>query len=74
MKARSRYPEFSIPLVIVPSTISNNVPGTEFSLGCDTSINEIVSVSLLQHTFFYSQPLHGYMYALGGAYFENQRW
>jgi len=31
-------------MVIIPSTISNNVPGTEFSLGCDTALNEITEV------------------------------
>lgn len=47
VQAKKQYPELCIPMVVVPSTISNNVPGTEFSLGCDTSINEIVSVSLV---------------------------
>ena len=42
---RSQHPEFCIPIVIIPSTISNNVPGTEFSLGCDTALNEITEVS-----------------------------
>lgn len=41
---RPNYPEFCIPLVVVPSTISNNVPGTEFSLGCDTGLNEIAEI------------------------------
>jgi 6-phosphofructokinase 1 len=43
-EARDKYPEFRIPLVCVPATISNNVPGTDFTLGCDTSLNEIVSI------------------------------
>lgn len=30
-----------LPLIIIPATISNNVPGSEFSLGCDTALNEI---------------------------------
>ena len=42
--ARDRYPQFCIPLVCLPSTISNNVPGTDFSVGCDTALNEIVSM------------------------------
>jgi 6-phosphofructokinase 1 len=42
--ARDKYPEFCIPLVCLPATISNNVPGTDFSIGCDTSLNEIVSI------------------------------
>ncbi|XP_062131577.1 ATP-dependent 6-phosphofructokinase isoform X7 [Drosophila sulfurigaster albostrigata] len=41
---RENYPEFCIPIVVVPSTISNNVPGTEFSLGCDTGLNEITEI------------------------------
>lgn len=46
VEARKDHPAFCIPLVVVPSTISNNMPGTDFSLGSDTSLNEIVSVSL----------------------------
>jgi len=33
-------------MVIIPATISNNVPGTDFSLGSDTSLNEIADVCL----------------------------
>lgn len=44
-KARDKYPEFCIPLCIIPATISNNVPGSDFSLGCDTALNEIVEVN-----------------------------
>lgn len=29
-------------MVHVPATISNNVPGTDFSLGSDTALNAIV--------------------------------
>ena len=28
-------------MVILPATISNNVPGTDLSLGTDTALNEI---------------------------------
>ena len=38
---RKKFPEFQIPMVVIPATISNNVPGTEFSLGSDTALNEI---------------------------------
>lgn len=31
-----------IPIIVVPATISNNVPGTEFSIGPDTSLNAII--------------------------------
>ncbi len=40
--ARQHYPHFHIPMVHLPATISNNVPVTEFSLGCDTSLNALV--------------------------------
>ncbi|XP_042857911.1 ATP-dependent 6-phosphofructokinase-like isoform X5 [Penaeus japonicus] len=43
-EARGKYPEFCIPMVVIPATISNNVPGSDFSLGCDTSLNEIVEI------------------------------
>lgn len=43
---RNTYKEFCIPIAIIPSTISNNVPGTEFSLGCDTALNEITEVQI----------------------------
>ncbi|KAJ2449570.1 6-phosphofructokinase, alpha subunit [Coemansia sp. RSA 2336] len=39
---RNQYPAFNIPMVLVPATVSNNVPGTEFSLGSDTASNVIV--------------------------------
>lgn len=41
-EARQHYPAFHVPMVCVPATISNNVPVTEFSLGCDTSLNALV--------------------------------
>ncbi|ELU13881.1 hypothetical protein CAPTEDRAFT_175923 [Capitella teleta] len=42
--AREKYPEFCIPMTVIPSTISNNVPGTDFSLGSDTALNEIADI------------------------------
>lgn len=41
-KARGTYGCFNIPMVLVPATISNNVPGTEYSIGSDTALNVIV--------------------------------
>ncbi|XP_060638524.2 ATP-dependent 6-phosphofructokinase, platelet type isoform X1 [Anolis sagrei] len=41
-EARARFEEFCIPICIVPATISNNVPGTDLSIGADTSLNAIV--------------------------------
>lgn len=43
-ESRAEFPEFCIPLVVIPSTISNNVPGTDFSLGADTALNEITEI------------------------------
>uniref|UniRef100_A0A6Q2YQT2 ATP-dependent 6-phosphofructokinase n=1 Tax=Esox lucius TaxID=8010 RepID=A0A6Q2YQT2_ESOLU len=37
--ARGLYDELCIPMVVIPATISNNVPGTDFSLGADTAVN-----------------------------------
>lgn len=41
-KAREKYSSFCIPMTLLPATISNNVPGTEYSLGSDTCLNELV--------------------------------
>nr|XP_042907330.1 ATP-dependent 6-phosphofructokinase isoform X1 [Parasteatoda tepidariorum] len=41
---RKKYKELQIPMCVVPATISNNVPGTDFSLGADTAINEITEI------------------------------
>ena len=41
-KAREKYPAFRIPMVCLPATISNNVPGTDFSLGSDTCLNSLI--------------------------------
>lgn len=40
--SRVEYPIFNIPIVLIPSTVSNNVPGTEYSLGVDTCLNALV--------------------------------
>lgn len=39
--ARAVYPAFCIPMVHLPATVSNNVPGTDFSIGSDTALNAI---------------------------------
>ncbi|XP_054887955.1 ATP-dependent 6-phosphofructokinase, liver type [Poeciliopsis prolifica] len=38
-EARGHFDELCIPMCVVPATISNNVPGTDFSLGADTAVN-----------------------------------
>jgi len=40
--ARQHYPALRVPMVHLPATISNNVPLTEWSIGCDTSLNALV--------------------------------
>ncbi|KAI7903188.1 6-phosphofructokinase [Cokeromyces recurvatus] len=42
-EARKQYPSLRIPVTLIPATISNNVPGTDYSLGSDTSLNAIVT-------------------------------
>jgi 6-phosphofructokinase 1 len=42
MKARANYPAFKIPIVCLPATINNNLPGSELSIGADTALNNIV--------------------------------
>ncbi|XP_008285873.1 6-phosphofructokinase, liver type [Stegastes partitus] len=38
-EARSYNDELCIPMCVIPATISNNIPGTDFSLGADTAVN-----------------------------------
>ena len=42
--AREDYREFCIPMICIPASISNNIPGSELSIGCDTALNAIVKV------------------------------
>ncbi|XP_044290376.1 ATP-dependent 6-phosphofructokinase, liver type isoform X3 [Varanus komodoensis] len=39
VEARGQYDELCIIMGVIPATISNNVPGTDFSLGSDTAVN-----------------------------------
>uniref|UniRef100_G1L9E3 ATP-dependent 6-phosphofructokinase n=2 Tax=Ailuropoda melanoleuca TaxID=9646 RepID=G1L9E3_AILME len=39
--AREKYEELCVPMVMVPATVSNNVPGSDFSIGADTALNTI---------------------------------
>ncbi|MBI3958315.1 MAG: 6-phosphofructokinase [Chloroflexi bacterium] len=41
---RANFPAFNIPLICVPATINNNLPGTELCIGADTALNSIVEV------------------------------
>ena len=37
-----RHREFDIPMIALPASINNDLPGSEYSLGCDTALNSIV--------------------------------
>ncbi|XP_036887753.1 ATP-dependent 6-phosphofructokinase, platelet type [Sturnira hondurensis] len=39
--ARGKHEELCVPMVMVPATVSNNVPGSDFSIGADTALNTI---------------------------------
>jgi 6-phosphofructokinase 1 len=39
---RDAFPAFSIPIICMPATINNNLPGSELSIGADTALNAIV--------------------------------
>ena len=36
------YPAFNVPIVCMPASINNNLPGSEHSIGADTALNNIV--------------------------------
>jgi 6-phosphofructokinase 1 len=39
---RANFPSFNIPIMCLPASINNNLPGSEFSIGADTALNNIV--------------------------------
>ena len=39
---RAAYPAFKIPIICVPVSIENNLPGSDMSIGADTALNTIV--------------------------------
>ncbi len=39
---RQNYPAFDIPIVCLPTSINNNLPATDFSVGSDTALHSIV--------------------------------
>lgn len=58
-EARSSHQEFCVPICVLPATISNNVPGTDLSLGSDTSLNVIVEVRTLSPCGRFRRPPQG---------------
>ncbi|XP_061549247.1 ATP-dependent 6-phosphofructokinase, platelet type isoform X1 [Phycodurus eques] len=76
-EARAHFEEFCVPLCMLPATISNNVPGTDLSIGADTSLNAIVetcdrikqSASGTKRRVFIIETMGGYcgyLAAVGG--------
>nr|XP_009295531.1 ATP-dependent 6-phosphofructokinase, platelet type isoform X3 [Danio rerio] len=43
LEARRTYEELCVPMVMVPATVSNNVPGSDLSIGADTALNAITA-------------------------------
>jgi 6-phosphofructokinase 1 len=42
MQERVNFPAFNIPMVCLPASINNNLPGCDLSIGADTALNSIV--------------------------------
>ncbi|HEU5013228.1 MAG TPA: 6-phosphofructokinase [Roseiflexaceae bacterium] len=40
--AREEFPALNIPIICMPVSIDNNLPGSELSIGADTALNNIV--------------------------------
>ncbi len=40
---RAEFPTFNIPIVCLPASIDNNLPGSQLSIGADTALNTIIS-------------------------------
>lgn len=40
---RTDYPAFDIPIVCLPASIDNNLPGSQLSIGSDSALNNIIS-------------------------------
>ena len=43
LQERDRYPGFHVPVICLPTSIDNNLPGWEMAIGADTALGEIVS-------------------------------
>ncbi|NOX60529.1 MAG: 6-phosphofructokinase [Chloroflexi bacterium] len=39
---RKEFPAFNIPIVCLPATINNDLPGTNLTIGADTALNTII--------------------------------
>jgi 6-phosphofructokinase 1 len=73
---RERFPAFEIPMICMPASIDNNLPGSEISIGSDTALNSIVqAVDKIKQSAVASQRCFvvevmgrrcGYLALLGG--------
>jgi 6-phosphofructokinase 1 len=41
-RRRDEFPSFNIPIVCLPASIDNNLPGSQLSIGADTALNVIL--------------------------------
>jgi 6-phosphofructokinase 1 len=39
---RNNFPAFELPMICLPASINNNLPGSELSIGADTALNNII--------------------------------
>jgi 6-phosphofructokinase 1 len=42
VRLRDRHPGFGMPILCLPASIDNSLPATDFSIGADTALNNIV--------------------------------
>ena len=40
-RERDRFPTFGLPIVCIPASLDNNLPGSELAIGADTALNVI---------------------------------
>lgn len=40
-RERDRFPTFGLPIICVPASLDNNLPGSELAIGADTALNVI---------------------------------
>lgn len=41
-REKDNFPAFNIPMICLPASINNNLPGSELSIGADTALNNIM--------------------------------
>ncbi|XP_072296652.1 ATP-dependent 6-phosphofructokinase, platelet type-like isoform X3 [Eucyclogobius newberryi] len=56
--ARDSHEELCIPMVMVPATVSNNIPGSDLSIGSDTALNAITHAFESLHQLYEARSQH----------------